>query len=406
MPASPKYLLSPLAGSLLALAACAAQAEGTPYYAGVSEVITHDNNLERGRPGSTLISDTYFATGVRLGLDQPIGRQRVLASLDANRNTYRSQGRFNHTDYRLLSRLEWSTIENVSGTLSAEATRRLDRDDAANTRVFAGRNLVNGQSLNATARVGLHSTLAIDAGLSASRSRYEVVPSRNLRQTTAGGGVTLQPGSGLQLRAGLRATQANFPNLAGGDPTRRRDLDLSANVEASGASSLFARLSRTRETHDAQAQRDLSAWTGSLGWNWRPSGKLSLTTTYSRDSSIGNNAVDTGLVAFDTSDTRLRTTLALRAQWELTGKLSLGAGASTSRRTLDNAFTAGALATVNSAADRTQTWDLSLRYLPTRNVELGCSVRWEDRSVDDPSTTITSPYSATVLSCSGQLYWR
>ena len=38
--------------------------------------------------------------------------------------------------------------------------------------------------------------------------------------------------------------------------------------------------------------------------------------------------------------------------------------------------------------------------------ELGCAVRWEDRSVADPSTTITSPYEVTVLSCSGQLYWR
>lgn len=406
MTRSPTAPVHALTGGLLMLAVCAVQAEGTPYSLGVSEVVTHDSNLERARDGAVLITDTYLATGVRLGLDQPIGRQRVVAALDANRNTYRSQTRFNNTDYRLASRLDWETVENISGTLSADATQRLDLLDVDNNRVFAGRNLVTGQSLSSTARVGLHSSLSLDGSLSAGRSRYEVASTRNLRQTTAGGGVTLQPGSGLQLRTGLRATRANFPNLAGGDPTRRRDLDFSVNVEASGASTLFARLSRTRETHANQPQRNLSGWTGSLAWNWRPSGKLGLTTSYSRDSSIGSNSVGSGLATFDTSDTRLRTTLALRAQWEVSGKVSLGAGASTSRRTLDNSFTAGGLVAASSGSDRTQVWDLSLRYLPTRNVELGCAVRWEDRNVSDPAATVTSPYEVTVLSCSGQLYWR
>lgn len=51
-------------------------------------------------------------------------------------------------------------------------------------------------------------------------------------------------------------------------------------------------------------------------------------------------------------------------------------------------------------------WDLSVRYLPLRNVELGCGVRREDRSVSDPNVTITYAYDVTIVTCSGQLYWR
>ena len=248
----------------------------------------------------------------------------------------------------------------------------------------------------------------LDAGLTGTRVTYDTVTSRNVRQLTGNGGVTLRPGSALQVRLGARHTRADYPNFnaGAGDDVRRNDLDLGGTIELSGASSVNARISRTRETHSAQQARTYSAWTGSAGWSWKPSAKLSVETSLTRDSNIGNTAFDSTLFSFDTSDTRLRTSLALRASWELTAKVLLGGGASISRRTLDNALVTGTGSSSVSASDRTLAWDLSVRYLPLRNVELGCGLRREDRSVSDPAVTITYAYDVTIVTCSGQLYWR
>jgi hypothetical protein len=392
------------------LLCCAMQshAQTSPYYLGVSETVTHDSNLERARTGAPSLSDTYLATGVRLGMDQTISRQRLTANLNANRNQFRNQKRFDNTDYALTTRLDWDTAERLSGSLAAESRQSLDRYDVDNTGTFDGKNLVRSHTVSAQARIGLVTMYTFDGGLSANRVNYEATPRRDVRQWTGNGGISVRPGSGLQVRVGARYTDASYPNYStgAGDGVKRRDLDFTGTIEASGASTLTARLSRTRETHSAQLVRDNNTWTGALAWNWHPTGKLSLDTTLSRDSNIGSSSFDIGALTFDTSDTRLRTTLALRAQWELTGKVLLGAGASTSRRTLDNSLSTIIGSSVSSASDRTQAWDLSVRYLPTRNVELGCGVHWEDRSVSDPNSTITYAYDVTVLNCSGQLYWR
>jgi hypothetical protein len=387
------------------------QAQTSPYYLGASLGLTHDSNLDRakaGVPAQPVLSDTYVSTGVRLGADLPIGRQRLQGRVEANNNRYRTHGQYDHNDYLLNGRLDWSSADLWSGHVMAETRQALDRADLDSTRTFAGRNLYRTDVLGLGLRLGGPTRYTFDTGLTGTQVRYDTVSSRNVRQLTGSAGMTVRPGSGLQVRVGARHTQAEYPdfNAGAGDDVRRNDLDLGAIVEASGASTLNLRLSRTRERHSAQLARNYGAWTGSAGWLWKPTRKLGFETSLTRDSNIGNTAFDNALFAFDTTDTRLRTSLALRANWELTGKMQLGGGATFSRRTLDNALVGSGGSSTTSASDRTLAWDLSLRYLPLRNVELGCGLRREDRRVSDPNVTITYAYDVTVLSCSGQLYWR
>ncbi|MDP4299153.1 porin family protein [Leptothrix discophora] len=395
----------------MAVVCGSALAQSSPYYLGASLGVTHDNNLDRAKAGvaaQPVLSDSYVSTGVRLGADLPIGRQRVQGRFDANRNRYNTYGQYDHNDYLLNGRLDWSSADLWSGNVLAETRQSLDRSDLNSTSTVAGRNLVKTDVLGLGVRLGGPTQYTFDAGLTGTQVRYDTSTSRNVRQLTGNGGVTMRPGSGLQVRLGARHTRADYPNFnaGAGDDVRRNDIDLSSVIEASGASTFNVRLSRTRETHSAQFARTYTAWTGSTGWTWKPSPKLSFETSLTRDSNIGNTAFDNALFSFDTSDTRLRTSLALRASWELTGKVLLGGGATYSRRTLDNALVSGAGSSSTSASDRTVAWDLSLRYLPMRNVELGCGLRREDRSVSDPNVTITYAYDVTVVSCSGQLYWR
>ncbi|MGY0195450.1 hypothetical protein ACWA7J_10290 [Leptothrix sp. BB-4] len=412
-PTHPSHGIAALLLAVAAVACLPARAETSPYWLGASLAVTHDSNLDRapaGVAGQPVKADTDITTGLRLGLDQPFGRQRLQGRVDLNHHAFRRYGQYDHDDHLLNARLDWSSADLWSGNVLAETRQALDRTDVNASRTAAGRNLVRTDVFATTVRLGGPTRYTFDAGLTGTRVSYDTIPSRNVRQLTGSGGVTMRPASGLQLRAGARHTRADYPEyvVAGvrGDRVSRSDLDLGTVIEASGASTLNARLSRTRESHEAQLGRDYSAWTGSAGWTWKPSARLAFDTTLTRDSNVGNTAFESPQFTFDTSDTRLRTSLALRASWELTAKIVLAAGTSLSRRTLDNALTNSSGTAITSASDRTAAWDVGVRYLPLRNVELACGVRRESRSVSDPGVTITYAYALTVASCSGQLVWR
>ena len=106
--------LAPVMASLLAgVFACQAQAQQSPYYAGASITVNRDSNLFRAAKGAVAEGDTYTATGLRLGLDQSFGRQRLAASLDGNVNRFSRHRELNNTDYALSTQFDWSTPERL-----------------------------------------------------------------------------------------------------------------------------------------------------------------------------------------------------------------------------------------------------------------------------------------------------
>ncbi|MBP8272702.1 MAG: hypothetical protein KAX42_12585, partial [Sphaerotilus sp.] len=113
--------LRPLALTLAGLACLAAgttaHAETSPYYIGASQRFTHNSNVFYNTDASAR-SDTISSTGVRLGLDQPISRQRLSASLSANVNRYSKLDALNNTDYALETRLDWQTVDRLSGNVT------------------------------------------------------------------------------------------------------------------------------------------------------------------------------------------------------------------------------------------------------------------------------------------------
>ena len=103
----PQFSVRPLALTLAGfacLAAGSAQAETSPYYIGVSQRFSHNSNVFLNTDALAK-SDTISSTGVRLGLDQPISRQRLTATLSANANRYSKLSTLNNTDYALDTRL-------------------------------------------------------------------------------------------------------------------------------------------------------------------------------------------------------------------------------------------------------------------------------------------------------------
>jgi hypothetical protein len=398
-----------LAGLLASMLASQAQAQQSPYSAGASVTVNRDSNLFRAAKGLSTQGDTYTATGLRLGLDQTFGRQRLVASLDGNVNRFSRHTELDNKDYALSTQLEWSTLERLSGVLSAGANQSLyqDRD---NTQQFTGRNILRSRNLGLQAQLGVVTDVSFDAGMSANQDRYSAASfaSRNIDQVSTNGGLRVRPGSGLSLRLGLRHSNGRYAHATpvAEDKTKRDDIDFSTVVEASGASTFNARVSRTRLGHSLAGQTDSRGWTGALGWNWRPTGKLTVDVNLGRDSALGSTDFNNQLTQLTSSNTNVQNTAGLRVNWEATAAWRVASSLSYAHRTLDNRLDAGVLGSnVVTATDRTASFSLGLRYLPVRNVELGCNVGREDRSTDTTSN-LTLGYAVTTASCFGQVYLR
>lgn len=390
-----------LLSGLIALPVVAQEQGSSPYYLGATQSFTRDSNILRREDA---LRDTVSTTGLRAGLDQNFGRQRALVELDVSRSRYNQYTQYNYTGYGVKGRLDWETIERISGTLSANADRSLYR---STTYTGTERNLQTNRGVALQAVVGTVTRWSIDGALSTNRSTYSVTTQFDLRQSGFGLGLRYRPSEALSLRTGVRRTKGSY--IGRGQDFTRDDIDFDSRIELTGASRLTTRFSATRTDYELATTRDFKGWTGSLGWNWRPTGKLQFDLTASRDNSLGSVNQFAQLVNDYAGDTRVTNSLGLRTAYELTSKVGLNGGLTYSRRTLDNTFLdAGTTGFVlGSGKDNTKTVSLGVRYVPLRNVDLGCNFNWEDRNVSaSGQSRISFPYTARSFGCSGQIYLR
>ena len=147
--------------------------ESDPYTIGVSQSFAADTNLFRVPDGSAVVPrDIISSTGVRAAIDQPFGRQRFSAGLDANVNRYKNNTQLNNTDHRLSARLDWSTVERVSGELTAEQRNSLYRYDLDSQSRFTGKNQLRTTGAGLQVRVGVVTAWTLDGGWAGNQSRY------------------------------------------------------------------------------------------------------------------------------------------------------------------------------------------------------------------------------------------
>ncbi|MFM2066753.1 MAG: hypothetical protein RLZZ584_1662 [Pseudomonadota bacterium] len=396
-----------VAGALGLLAALPAQAQQSPYYAGVVQNVNTDSNVYRAAKGSATSRDTISATGLRLGVDQTFGRQHLVVSADANANRYARRKELNNTDYALNTRLDWSTLERVSGVLSFGTRQSLYRLDGVAAGV-SDRNMLRSNNFGLQAQLGVVTDLSFDAGVSASQDRYSAAlyRSRNLNQKSANFGLRVRPGSGLTLRVGLRHGEGRF--VDGADVTKRDDVDFSSAIELSGASTLNARLSRTQERHQQAGLADSRGWTGGLGWNWKPLGRVSFGLDLTRDGSVSASGFDNLVTTGATTDTRIQNRLGLRADWEISAAWRVNSAVGLTRRTVNSRLVLGGDAAVADQTDRTLTYSLGLSYAPVRNIDLSCNISQEDRKAEPTPVgqAATFSYAVTSAGCSAQIYLR
>lgn len=382
--------------------------EASPFVFGISQSLTGNSNVFRAPEGSPLLKrDRVWSSGLHVGLDKSLGRQHFNLDLRGNYNRYNKNTHLNNTDYIGSARWDWETVERISGELSAQQRQSVYRDTIDGV-TSTELNQVRTTSLAFQARVGLVTRWSFEAGAAGSQNDYSgsAVENRDVRQTSANAGLRYRASPDLTGRIGVRRSEGRYPGFGGeADHFTRDDLDLTATVQASGASRLDTRLSGTRERHTLQSQRDTRGVTGALGWGWRPTGKLSLDLDLLHDRSVGQTGFDSSLIGADASEAQQVQSAALAVTWAATAKISIVPRVSYMRRELDNGFVSGGGGATLTAEDRTTIAGIALHYQPARSLTLSCEVTREQRSVSG-TPGLTSPYTATIAGCSGEFALR
>jgi hypothetical protein len=180
-------------------------------------------------------------------------------------------------------------------------------------------------------------------------------------------------------------------NLVVPNDYTRKNLDLTGAWNASGASTLTARLSYSKIANELGSVRDYSGLTGEVGWQWRPTAKLQFATALIYDTAQESAFADGGVNSGDIN--RVGTGGRLNANYALTSKVLFDAGLN-----FNNVDRSGA----STGDDQTQGISFGVRWLPTRNSQLSCQYSRDKRDSD----IATYNYSANSFGCTAQLTLR
>jgi hypothetical protein len=386
----------------LPLAAQQADDAKRPWNVGLSQDVTRFSNAFNAPRGGEA-SDTTWTTTLNGGVTVPFGRQRAFANGSLSHTRYSNADGLDGQGYNFGVGVDWETVGNLSGNLQANAGRR-QADFNTGVSTASLKNNESFQELNARALWGGVSLLGIEGTLGYRRVNFSApeFDAREYEQNSASAGVVYRPSSALTLGTGLSVQYSDYDVPAFGqsspDSSSRRDLYVTGNWNATGASSFSTRLNFGKTDYERANADDFTGVTGNVAWQWRPTGRTALTTTLSREtgqeSGFQNltNGGRTRLTATDFS--RVTNIFSLGANYDLTGKIILTGALTHARRSLVDSISG------RNGNDSTTVTSLGARWAATRIVSLGCKVGHETRSASGFGST---EYSGNNFGCVGSI---
>jgi len=403
----PSRLALPALAAALAVMAGAAKAEPNPYTFKISETLTYDDNLYR-LPTNEL-KEAISSTALSFGLDQPIGRQRLLANATVRHDIYKENSNLDNTGYDIGAGLEWEAASRWAGDAKFRFTRALASfEDYGDLTGNLDKNEEDVASVSLRAVYGLVSTWGIQGTYEHFDVGYSqaAFADRERNSDSFGLGVLYRPSGVWTFGLSGRWTQGEYPHYNGNikDEFDRRDLDLTAKYFVTGLSTLSARLSHTNEDHDVDATRNFSGLTGQIDWDYQATGKLGFRTTLARETGSGPSAFsNSGGTPGYLSDSSLTTRLGVAAKWAATAKITVRAGFEYWHDRYDAQFTGtgGTSSADDSAASRSVS--LSALYEATRAVSFECGARYQKRDELITADATFFGYTATTAYCNGTL---
>ena len=405
------YVRRALVRQLPVAAACAlmcagAVAEANPYYLKATQSFSHDSNIFRAREGSEQ-SERISTTGLEVGIDQPISRQRFVANAHVERNLYRDNDHLDNTAYGIGLRADLETANRISGGLRYSNNRSLASFDSyTGASRVTERNMITRQDYGADIQYGGASLLVLQAGYSHRDQEFSADAFENREQRTdaVNVGVRYRPSDLISFGVSARYTRGRIPHYTPttADKYKRRDLDFTTTWVPTGLSTLSARVSLTSTDHDVAQARDFDGVTGALTYHYKPTGKLGLNLQLVRETNDETGyyfaepeSPDDPLVPTPLQETKLIHSLRVGATYEATAKIRLNGGVRYVDRNIK--------VQDGSGSDRTTVADLGASYAISRAWRVGCSLGWTQRSAGDDSADVSFDYKSRRASCLAQL---
>jgi len=365
----------------------------------VAETVTRDDNVFRISSaqdpaavlGSSSKGDTYHTTSFGLNLDVPVSRQRFQVGLTWNDTRY---DRFTFLDLTGRSgRAEWAW--NVGDDLSGQLgyTETLVLASFANVLEGGVASITPNPLKTQHAFLNAAYLLTPRWRLRGEVSRLEQsneVPAFQVNDISIDSADLtfnyITPGKN-QIGLGMRVDDGRNPNpqpILFDNAYRQQSIAVVTDWTVSGHSHLSARAGRVSRRHEQLPQRDFEGATFHAAYDWKPTGKLTLTAAAQREISAAEE-VTVGYV--------LVKGVALRPTLRLTEKLNISGVLEYSEREYR-----GDPLLLGSPArnDRVRVAAVTAAFRPIRPVTLQVDLRRETRS----SNVAFGDYEFNVVSAS------
>ena len=372
----------------------------------IAQTVTRDDNVFRISSGldpaavlgSSSKGDTYSATSLGFNLEVPVSRQRFQGGVTWNKTRFDRFTILNLDGHQGRGIWLWQVGNDISGQLGY--TEALILASLANVqsgvqsitpnfltirRVFfnaeymltprwrlrgeAGRLKLSNEALER--QVNNSSTDSVDLTVS------YVTPVSN------------------QIGLSVRVEDGRLPNrqLVAGDlfDNSYRQQNVAAVTEwtLTGSSHVSARVGSIRRSYAQLPQRDFEGGTFRAAYDWRPTGKLTLTAVAQKDISTIEQ-VNIGLV--------LIKSVALRPTLRLTDKVNIGGALEYGNREY-RSDPALVLGDVPNRIDRVRSAAVTVSYRPVRTVTLQMALLHETRS----STVAFGDYATNAVSVTARI---
>ena len=331
-----------------------------------------DPELDRGNSGK---SDRFSTASIGFLLNVPVSMQRFL--LDVTRAAIRYE-KFSSQDqdpFSYRGAWQWQLTPRFSGVLSASRA-----EIAVNVEDVEGRRRIDQRTTTraATADAWIVGGWHLLGAASDSETTYDepFLARPDTAEKTAEASLRYIARSNSQVtitRRWTRGTETVTDDaLFGGSDFTVDATEVTATWIASGHSTLHARATRLERRNEVLPQRDFTGTTGEFRYAWRPTGKLAVDLSASRDITPFNISLE--------STTRVDDTIAAALVWRIGERTSLLSRASRQKSRY------GEVSTLTEARrDTTDAIEVGLSWAPHRSITLDARLRHEERTSTDPA---------------------
>ncbi len=371
-----------------------------------AQTLTRDDNVFRissgldpaAALGSSSKGDTYSTTSLGFNLDVPVSRQRFQGGVTWNKTRYDRFSFLNWDGHQGRGIWLWQVGNDISGRLGYTETSILASLANVQSGVQSSTpNLLTIQRafFNAEYRLTPRWRLRGEAGRL--KLLNEALERQVNNSSTDSVDLTVSYVTPVSNQIGLsvRVDDGRLPNreLVAGDlfDNSYRQQNVAAVTEwtLTGSSHVSARVGSLRRSYAQLPQRDFEGSTFQATYDWRPTGKFTLTAAAQKDISTIEQ-VNIGYV--------LVKGVALRPTLMLTDKVNIAGTFEYSNREY-RSDPVLVLAIVPNRADRVRAAAVTVSYRPIRTVTLQMALLHETRS----STAAFGDYAANVVSVSARI---